>query len=276
MEAVRSSPRPSTKSHVWAFLGLGGYYRCFIPNFSSLAAPLTDLTRKGQPEKVCWTPEAEEAFRNVKTALTSEPVLRAPDFSCPFLLQTDASDTGLGAILSQIQEGEEHPVLYISRKLTSAERNYATVEKKALAIKWAVLELSYYLLGRKFTLVTVHAPLQWMARPKNTNARVTRWFLVLQDFHFLMQHRAGAANADGLSRIWSAFGGLSGVTPHPPLVSPLLHHIIWPGPGQRLGGECDERPESKSALPWILTRSTCSPVITGWSATPAAHQPICT
>ncbi len=143
MEAVRSSPRPSTKSQVRAFLGLAGYYRCFIPNFSSLAAPLTYLTRKGQPEKVCWSPEAEEAFRKVKTALTSEPVLRAPDFSCPFLLQTDASDTGLGAVLSQIQEGEEHPVLYISRKLTSAERNYATVEKEALAIKWAVLELRY-------------------------------------------------------------------------------------------------------------------------------------
>ncbi len=79
----------------------------------------------------------------MKTALTSEPVLRAPDFSGPFLLQTDASDTGLGAVLSQIQEGEEHPVLYISRKLTSAERNYETVEKEALAIKWAVLELRY-------------------------------------------------------------------------------------------------------------------------------------
>ncbi len=83
VEAVRSSPKPSTKSQVRAFLGLVGYYRCFIPNFSSLATPLTDLTRKGQPEKVCWTPEAEEAFRNVKTALTSEPVQRAPDFSHP-------------------------------------------------------------------------------------------------------------------------------------------------------------------------------------------------
>ncbi len=136
VEAVQSSPKPSTKSQVRAFLGLAGYYRCFIPNFSSLAAPLTDLTRKGQPEKVCWTPEAEEALRRVKMALSSEPVLRAPDFSCPFLLQTDASDTGLGAVLSQVQEGEEHPILYISRKLTPAKENYATVEKEALAIKW--------------------------------------------------------------------------------------------------------------------------------------------
>ncbi len=220
MEAVRAG----TKTQVRAFLGLAGYYRCFIPNFSSLAAPLTDLTRKGQPERVIWSPETEEAFHQIKRALTEEPVLRAPDFGCPFLLQTDASEAGLGAVLSQVQEGEEHPVLFISRKLTKAERNYATVEKEALAVKWAVLELRYYLLGRKFTLLTDHAPLQWMARAKDTNARVTRWFLALQDFCFIVRHRAGAsnANADGLSRFWSAFAGLSGVTPHPPPVSPLL------------------------------------------------------
>ncbi len=222
--AVRAAPRPGTKTQVRAFLGLAGYYRCFIPNFSSLAAPLTDLTSKGQPERVVWTPDTEEAFQRIKSALTEEPVLRAPDFSCPFLLQTDASETGLGAVLSQVQEGEEHPVLFISRKLTPAEKNYATVEKEALVIKWAVLELRYYLLGRKFTLLTDHAPLQWMARAKDTNARVTRWFLALQDFWFIVRHRAGAsnANADGLSRIWSAFAGLSGVTPRPPPVSPLL------------------------------------------------------
>ncbi|KAL0176575.1 hypothetical protein M9458_028905, partial [Cirrhinus mrigala] len=260
VEAVRTAPKPKTKTQVRAFLGLAGYYRCFIPNFSSLAAPLTDLTRKGQPEKVQWSPEADEAFREIKKALTSEPVLRAPDFSCPFLLQTDASDTGLGAVLSQVQEGEEHPVLYISRKLTSAERNYATVEKEALAIKWAVLELRYYLLGRKFTLVTDHALLQWMAKAKNTNARVTRWFLALQDFHFEVKHRAGAANnnADGLSRIWATFAGLSGVTPHPPLLSPLLTRIIRRTRTTLRGGECDERPEGASASPWKQTSSTHS------------------
>ncbi len=259
VEAVRSAPRPKTKTQVRAFLGLAGYYRCFIPNFSSLAASLTDLTRKGQPEKVQWTSAAEEAFRNIKEALTSEPILRAPDFSCPFLLQTDASDTGLGAVLSQVQGGEEHPVLYISRKLSPAERNYATVEKEALAVKWAVLELRYYLLGRKFTLVTDHAPLQWMARAKDTNARVTRWFLALQDFHFVVRHRAGAANADGLSRIWAAFSGLSGITPHPPPISPLLSHISNRTRTTLRGGECDERPGNSSASPWKRSSNTCTP-----------------
>ncbi|KAI2667015.1 Retrovirus-related Pol polyprotein from transposon 17.6 [Labeo rohita] len=209
VDAVLSAPRPTTKTQVRAFLGLAGYYRCFIPNFSTLASPLTDLTRKGQPEKLMWNDELEKTFQSIKTALTTEPVLRAPDFSCPFLLQTDASDTGLGAVLSQVRDGEEHPVTYISRKLAPAETRYAAVEKEALAIKWAVLELRYYLLGRRFTLITDHAPLQWMARAKDTNARVTRWFLALQDFSFTVEHRAGTAhsNADGLSRLWSAYAG---------------------------------------------------------------------
>ncbi|KAL0173009.1 hypothetical protein M9458_033320, partial [Cirrhinus mrigala] len=259
--AIQEAPRPSTKTQVRAFLGLAGYYRCFIPNFSSLAAPLTDLTRKGQPEKVAWSPELEETFRSIKAALTTEPVLRAPDFSCPFLLQTDASDTGLGAVLSQVQEGEEHPVLFISRKLSPAETRYAAVEKEALAVKWAVLELKYYLLGRQFTLLTDHAPLQWMARAKETNARVTRWFLALQDFHFEVRHRAGVANAnaDGLSRIWARYSGLSGVTPHPPLIPPHPKFVCFrTGQDIASGGECDGCP-FHSPLPWPESRTPGAP-----------------
>uniref|UniRef100_A0A8C1MWX3 Gypsy retrotransposon integrase-like protein 1 n=1 Tax=Cyprinus carpio TaxID=7962 RepID=A0A8C1MWX3_CYPCA len=274
VEAIHAAPRPTTKTQVRAFLGLAGYYRCFIPNFSSLAAPLTDLTRKGQPEKVCWTPSAEEAFSQVKAALTSSPVLRAPDFSCPFLLQTDASDTGLGAVLSQIQEGEEHPIIYISRKLSPAERKYAAVEKEALAIRWAVLELRYYLLGRKFTLVTDHAPLQWMARAKDTNARVTRWFLALQDFHFEVRHRAGAANAnaDGLSRIWTAYAGLSGVIPHPPLISPLLSTCLRRTRTTLRGGECDEHSQRNQRRPGNQSKTPARPRhrLIGHSCSPSA------
>uniref|UniRef100_A0A9J8B9T8 ribonuclease H n=1 Tax=Cyprinus carpio carpio TaxID=630221 RepID=A0A9J8B9T8_CYPCA len=201
-----------------------------------------------QEKKVAWSPEAEEAFQQVKSALTTEPVLRAPDFTCPFLVQTDASDTGLGAVLSQVQDGEEHPVIYISRKLTPTEQRYAVVEKEALVVKWAVLELRYYLLGRRFTLLTDHAPLQWMARAKDTNPRVTRWFLALQDFHFTVQHQAGTANAnaDGLSRIGAAFAGLSGSTPHPPHISPLFRRRR----STLRGGECDGCPERSSASPW--------------------------
>ena len=217
----------------------------------------------------------------MKAALTSEPVLRAPDFNRPFLVQTDASDTGLGAVLSQVIDGEEHPVIYISRKLTSAERRYAAVEKEALAVKWAVLELRYYLLGRQFTLITDHAPLQWMARAKDTNARVTRWFLALQDFHFTVQHRAGTANAnaDGLSRIWSAFAGLSGSTPRPPPISPLLHRdrtTLRGGSVTRVPSSHQRRPGNRAGTPapahYGLSGHTCSPLQTGFISGTDEHR----
>ncbi len=143
-------------------------------------------------------------------------------------LQTDASDTGLGAVMSQIQEGEEHPVLYISRKLTPAERDYATVEKEALAVKWAVLELRYYLLGRKFTLVTDHAP-HPVDGPRQRHQ--CQGDSLVPHAPGLPLRRASLHRGRerqrrrSLSRIWAAFAGLSGVTPHPPPINPLLSHV---------------------------------------------------
>ena len=150
-----------------------------------------------------WNAEAETAFQKLKTALCQDPVLVAPDFKKDFVVQTDASSEGLGAVLSQEINGEEHPVVFLSRKLTSAERNYAVVERECLAIKWALDSLRYFLLGRKFRLVSDHAPLTWMRQNKHTNARVTRWFLSLQEFNFVVEHRPGRQhqNADALSRV---------------------------------------------------------------------------
>ncbi|KAF4091096.1 hypothetical protein AMELA_G00033140 [Ameiurus melas] len=141
VEAVKGYPWPTLKKQVRAFLGLAGYYRRFVPNFSAIASPLSDLTKKGQPDRVRWSADAERAFRTLKEALTSEPMLRNPDFTLPFSVHTDASETGLGAVLSQTFKGEEHPVLYISWKLSPTERRYAAVEREALAIKWAIEEL---------------------------------------------------------------------------------------------------------------------------------------
>ncbi|KAG6936534.1 hypothetical protein G0U57_012299, partial [Chelydra serpentina] len=134
-----------------------------------------------------------------RKALCNDPVLIAPDFNKEFILQTDASKVGLGAVLSQMVGEEEHPILYLSRKLLPREQKYAVVERECLAVKWAMETLRYYLLGRRFTLVTDHAPLQWMQRNREKNARVTRWFLSLQPFQFRIRHRAGChhGNADG-------------------------------------------------------------------------------
>ncbi len=129
-------------------------------------------------------------------------LLHSPDFSLLCLLQTDASDRGLGAVLTQEIGGEERPVLYISRKLSKRETMYSTIEKECLAIRWAILTLLYYLLGREFTLCSDHAPLQWLHRMKDTNARITRWYLALQPFKFKVIHRPGTQMtvADFLSR----------------------------------------------------------------------------
>ena len=106
-----------------SFLGLVGYYQRFIPGFATLASPLNDLTRKVLPDKVKWTEAAEGAFATLRGALCSEPILITPDFSLPLIVHTDASEVGLGAVLSQVRAREEHPVTYISRKLLPNERN---------------------------------------------------------------------------------------------------------------------------------------------------------
>ncbi|KAM8939633.1 isocitrate dehydrogenase [NAD] subunit beta, mitochondrial [Pelodytes ibericus] len=171
VEAIENWPRPLRKKQVKAFLGLVGYYRRFIPHFATRAAPLTDLIKAKAPDTVKWNDDAEKSFVDLRTALCMHPVLVAPDFKKHFFLQTDASDVGLGAVLSQMIGGEEHPVLFLSRKLLPREQNYATVEKECLAIKWATDTLKYYLLGRSFTLITDHAPLRWMQANKDKNAK---------------------------------------------------------------------------------------------------------
>ncbi len=214
--AVAACPSPKTKKEVRQFLGLAGYYRRFVPNFSDLTSPLTDLTKKEAPDPVQWTELCQQALTKVKAALCGGPLLHSPNFDLPFLLQTDASDRGLGAVLAQVVGGEERPVLYLSRKLSKRETRYSTVEKECLAIRWAVLTLRYYLLGREFTLCSDHAPLQWLHRMKDTNARITRWYLALQPFKFKVVHRPGAqmAVADFLSR--NGGGGAAGRRTHRP------------------------------------------------------------
>ena len=155
VQAVLNFSTPTDKTGVRAFLGLTGYYRRFIPDFASLAAPLTDLTRKCAPMRVSWSNECEQAFKSLKGCLCSDPVLRSPNFEKQFILQTDVSNRGIGAVLSQCdEEGQEHPVAYYSRKLLPREERYSTVEKECLAIKEAIHHFRTYLLGRQFKVET--------------------------------------------------------------------------------------------------------------------------
>ena len=203
-EAVKQFPVPETKKQIRSFWGLAGYYRRFIKNFSDLAAPLTNLTKKREPQKVKWTQECDQEFKQLKDVLCQKPVLKAPDFTKEFRLQTDASEYGLGAVLSQKgEDGLEHPVVYISRKMLPRERNYAIIEKECLAIKWSIEALRVYLLGKKFILQTDHNPLKWLGKMKDHNGRLSRWSLSLQPYSFDIENRPGKenANADALSRL---------------------------------------------------------------------------
>ncbi len=113
-----------------------------------------------------------------------QPVLQSPNYFQRFLVQVDASATGIGAVLAQGSAGEEKPVIFLSRKLLPRETRYSAIEKECLAIKWALDSLRYYLLGREFDLETDHRALTWIHSMKESQARITRWYLALQPYHF--------------------------------------------------------------------------------------------
>lgn len=203
IDAVVNFKPPVTKKDMLAFIGLTGYYRKFIPMYASIAAPLTNATRKEYPPKIQWTPQVEDAFRLLKEALTSHPVLQAPVIGDPFCIQTDASNDGIGGVLSQKDsDGNDRPIAYYSKKLTRAEKNYATVELECLAIVRSIENFRPYVDGVPFEVETDHACLRYIHSLKDTPGRLTRWALKLQPYNFTIRHRAGTknGNADGLSR----------------------------------------------------------------------------
>ena len=184
------------------FWGLLGITDGSSPSLPQLAAPLTDLTRKAKSQAVDWGIPQETAFQRLKELLIEMPVLRVADPTKPYLLQTDASERGLGAVLSQMDgKGEEHPVAFTSRKLLPREMHYSTIEKECLAIVWALKFFHTYFYGQTFTIETDHQPLSWLHRFRNSNARLTRWALAIQPCHSEINHRRGQynGNADELS-----------------------------------------------------------------------------
>lgn len=199
---IQAAERPKTKTEVRAFLGLAGYYRKFIANFAELALPLTDATKKGSPEVIVWTEECEKSFQDLKKKLTEKPVIVMADLTKPFVLRTDASDRGLGAVLLQEKEGVLHPVSYISKKLNDAEKNYSTIEKECLAIVWSIRKFEPYLYGTRFIIETDHRPLTYLKKSKTENGRLMRWAIQLQEYNFVVKIIPGRDNvgADYLSR----------------------------------------------------------------------------
>lgn len=200
VEAILRIPSPKNVKDVRRIVGIASWYRRFIPSFSTVCDPLTRLTRKNVPFH--WDETCEEALNNLKQHLVSAPILTCPDFNLPFVVETDASDFGLGAVLVQKQDGKDRVICYLSRSLTKIERKYATTEKELLAIIFAVEKLRPYLQGTKFTVVTDHYSLKWLFNIKEPSGRIARWALRLQQFDFDVVHRPGKDHLvpDALSR----------------------------------------------------------------------------
>lgn len=193
-------PTLKTPKNIKQFLGLVGYYRRFIPNFSKTAKALTDLLKKDR--KFEWTIKQIEAFDILRNSLCSEPILQYPDFSKPFILTTDASGYAVGGVLSQGVIGKDLPVAYTSRILNPAEQNYSTIEKECLAIIYCVNHFRPYLYGRLFTVVTDHKPLVWLHSIKDSTSRLWKWRTRLSEYQYEIQYKKGTLNynADALSR----------------------------------------------------------------------------
>ena len=188
LEAIREAPTPQNVTQLRSFLGLLNYYGKFIANLSTLLHPLNNLLRQGVPWR--WSGECAKAFRRAKEALISSQVLAHYDPQLPVKLAADASAYGIGAVIShQYPDGTERPIAFASRTLTSSERNYAQLEKEALALVYGVKQFHAYLYGRHFVLVTDHKPLMTILSPSHSipplaAARLQRWALTLSAYQY--------------------------------------------------------------------------------------------
>ncbi|KAI2649352.1 Transposon Tf2-6 polyprotein [Labeo rohita] len=231
IQAVTEWPQPSTIKELQRFLDFVNFYRRFIRNYSTIAAPLTSLL-KNKPKKLCWTEGADRAFSTLKASFTSAPILKHPDPEVPFVVEVDASDCGIEAILSQRhgQPGKLHPCAFYSRKLTSAERNYDMGNKELLSMKAAIEEWRHWLEGAKhpFQVITDHKNLEYIKGAKRLNPRQARWALFFTRFNFTVTYRPGSKNskADALSRQHDPHMDL--LTPEPILPpTVILAPISW-------------------------------------------------
>ncbi|KAL0551797.1 hypothetical protein IC582_010886 [Cucumis melo] len=196
IEAVTGWTRPSTVSEVRSFLGLAGYYRRFVENFSRIATPLTQLTRKGAP--FVWSKACEDSFQTLKQKLVTAPVLTIPDGSGSFVIYSDASKKGLGCVL--MQQGKV--VAYASRQLKSHEQNYPTHDLELAAVVFALKIWRHYLYGEKIQIFTDHKSLKYFFTQKELNMRQRRWLELVKDYDCEILYHPGKANvvADALSR----------------------------------------------------------------------------
>ena len=201
VEAISKMKPPKTVKEVRRFLGMCGFYRKHIPNYAKIATPLTNLTRVNVD--FLWNKECQEAFNTLKTKLKEEPVLVKAQIDQPFILTTDASQTHVGAVLSQEQpDGTYKPIGYFSKKLNPTEVRYSVTDKEALGVVLACRNYHHYLWGATFTIYTDHQPLTSIFKKKTKSPRMSRWILEMREYQYNIKYLKGKYNlvADPLSR----------------------------------------------------------------------------
>lgn len=201
IDAILKIPTPSNSKEVRQFVGTASWYRRFIPDFSTKLYPLTSMMRKGR--KFIWTSEAQNSFEEIRSCLIKSPIMSCPDFNRPFTIATDASNVGLGAVLSQETERGEVVIAYASRTLTRGEQKFSTTERECLGLIWAIEKFRPYVEGTRFTVITDHYSLLWLFNLRDPTGRLARWALRLQPYDFTIIHRKGKEHAvpDMLSRV---------------------------------------------------------------------------
>ena len=247
---VSNWPTPTNVDEVRSFVGFAGYYRRFVPKFSQVAKPLTDLyagiihkkkSYRKQPSLTKspfqWKPEQQQAFDSLKNALISPPILGYCDYSLPFELHTDASGSGLGAVLYQLQDGEKRVISYASRGLKNAERNYPAHKSEFLALKWAVCDKFHdYLYGSKVDIYTDNNPLTYVTTTAKLDATGHRWLAALASYDTTIRYRCGKSNtdADALSRYreipHSTIKAICNVSVTPYISTLATNHALIPDP----------------------------------------------
>ncbi|KAK3537472.1 hypothetical protein QTP70_012051 [Hemibagrus guttatus] len=276
--AVSEWPAPATIKELQRFLGFANFYRRFIRSYSSVAAPLTSLLR-GKPKKLNWTDQARAAFQRLKDCFTSAPILCHPDPDKPFVVEVDASSSGLGAVLSQRHgnPGKVHPCAFYFRKLTTAEVNYDVGNRELLAIKAALDEWRHWLEGARhpFQVLTDHRNLEYLRGAKRLNPRQARWALFFTWFQFTVSYRPGSKNgkADALSRQSEGAGDLG----QPELILPataLLAPVRWDLLGEIRRAHAEEPPPADCPPRRLFVPSQFRTQVMRWVHETSRYPPI--
>ena len=201
IELISKLPSPTNVKTVRQFLGHAGFYRRFIKDFSKIAKTFYKMLEKDV--KFAWVEGCQKSFEELKSHLTTAPIVRAPNWKLPFEVMCDASYLAIGAVLGQREDGKPHIFYYASKTLNEAQRNYTTTEKELLAVVYALDKFRAYLVGSDIVIFTDHSSLKYLLTKQNVKVRLIRWVLLLQELNLQIKDNKGVENvvADHLSRL---------------------------------------------------------------------------